>query len=77
MFSMLNVAYLRPLFICYVVVLTISILTIACYPKNCDPNTDPLRCQCPPGPCGPYPSPMPVPPVRQGDGGMFDASNKG
>lgn len=27
----------------------------ACYPKNCDPATDPLRCQCPPGPCGPFP----------------------
>lgn len=26
-----------------------------CYPKNCDPKTDPLKCQCPDGPCGPYP----------------------
>ncbi len=26
-----------------------------CYPKNCDPKTDPLKCECPPGPCGDYP----------------------
>ncbi len=26
-----------------------------CYPKNCDPKTDPLKCQCPDGPCGEYP----------------------
>lgn len=27
-----------------------------CYPKQCDPNTDPLKCQCPPGVCGEYPA---------------------
>lgn len=25
---------------------------MGCYPKDCDPRTDPLKCQCPPGPCG-------------------------
>lgn len=30
-----------------------------CYPKNCDPKTDPLKCQCPDGPCGPYPATAP------------------
>lgn len=32
-------------------------LAAACYPTLCDPAKDPLRCECPPGPCGPYPSP--------------------
>jgi hypothetical protein len=27
-----------------------------CYPKDCDPAKDPLRCKCPPGPCGDYPA---------------------
>lgn len=30
-------------------------LMAGCYPKNCDPKTDPLKCQCPDGPCGPDP----------------------
>ncbi len=28
---------------------------VDCYPKECDPAKDPLRCQCPPGPCDDYP----------------------
>jgi hypothetical protein len=32
-----------------------ALVFAACYPKTCDPARDPLRCECPPGPCGPYP----------------------
>jgi len=28
---------------------------LGCYKTNCDPKTDPLKCQCPPGACGDYP----------------------
>jgi hypothetical protein len=48
---------------CVLVMAAVAVLD-GCYPKKCDPAKDPLRCTCPPGPCGPYPSPMPVPDVR-------------
>ena len=73
MIRTLNTAYLRPLLACYLVSAAISTLTIACYPKDCDPAKDPLQCRCPPGACGPYPSPPAPPPVRAGDAGTRDA----
>lgn len=45
--------------------LTLAVLILlgaagwGCYPKECDPRTDPLKCQCPNGPCGDYPSKAP------------------
>jgi len=35
---------------------------LGCYPRQCDPKTDPLKCQCPPGACGDYP---PEPAISQ------------
>lgn len=32
-----------------------ALLSSGCYPTPCNPKTDPLRCECPSGPCGPYP----------------------
>lgn len=69
----LNKAYLRPLLACYFVAVAITTLLIACYPKDCDPAKDPLKCQCPPGACGPYPSPPAPPPVRAGAAAAADA----
>lgn len=45
--------------IALVVVATLGLASWGCYPKNCDPKTDPLKCQCPPGPCGDMPSAKP------------------
>lgn len=63
-----NASFLRPILIGYAVVCSVAIATtlaMACYPTDCDPRTDPTRCQCPPGVCGPYPSPPAPPPIRQ------------
>lgn len=63
----LNAKVLRPFLVAYAFVAVLAgttVIVAACYPKNCDPATDPLRCQCPPGACGPYPEPAPPPPVR-------------
>lgn len=68
-----NASVIRPILCAYAVAGALAAATVvvaACYPKNCDPKTDPLRCQCPPGVCGPYPEPMPPPPVRGADGGL-------
>lgn len=36
-------------------VMVLGLMNWGCYPKDCDPKTDPTKCQCPPGTCGPYP----------------------
>lgn len=77
----INKSLLRPILLAYAtaigLIAIVSLVVISCYPKNCDPNTDPLRCQCPPGPCGPYPDPAPPPPVRASTSDRSDAGKDG
>lgn len=37
-------------------VMLMGLAGTGCYPKNCDPKTDTLKCKCPQGPCGDPPS---------------------
>lgn len=76
--STFNAALVRPILLAYagaiVLVIAIALAVSSCYPKNCDPKTDPLQCHCPPGACGPYPDPPAPPPVR---GSTSDRSDAG
>jgi len=36
--------------------LVVATVVAACYPRECDPAKDPLRCRCPAGPCDEYPA---------------------
>lgn len=39
-----------------VLAMLLATTVVGCYPKVCDPKTDPLKCQCPSGVCGDYPN---------------------
>jgi hypothetical protein len=39
-----------------VLILLLIVGSYGCYPTKCNPSKDPLQCQCPNGPCGPYPA---------------------
>lgn len=58
----------RSVVLAVLVIIAVDVL-LGCYPKNCDPKTDPLRCQCPPGACGDYPPEPSITETRAKDAG--------